>query len=185
MKGNHAAQRDSVPPVRDPDEAWMEVALDQARKAQSAGEVPVGAVLVIDDREVARAHNAPIRRCDPTAHAELLVLRKAALRLGEYRLPRATLYVTMEPCAMCLGAALHARIARLVFGAADPKFGAAGSVVDLTAVAGFNHRIKLRAGLFADQSAQLLRDFFRGRRAQGQTPRQTRGTRVATRRDAG
>src|SRR5262249_41054915 len=136
-------------------------------------EVPVGAVVVRGDRELARAHNAPIGLCDPTAHAEVLALRRAALVCGEYRLPGATLYATVEPCPLCYGAALLARVDRLVFAARDPKAGALGSVVDLAAARGFNHRIAIDGGLLADESARLLQEFFRSRRGRrpGQPPR--------------
>ncbi|MEW6270995.1 MAG: tRNA adenosine(34) deaminase TadA [Thermodesulfobacteriota bacterium] len=146
------------------DERWMEIALDEARRAAVGGEVPVGAVVVLEGRELARAHNAPITLCDPTAHAEILALRAAARTLGAYRLPGCVLYATVEPCPMCLGAALHARVERIVYGAPDPKAGAAGSVVDLSDVAAFNHRIDVTGGVLAERSAQLLRDFFAMRR---------------------
>lgn len=146
------------------DERWMEIALSEAQEARRADEVPIGAVLVAGERELARAHNAPISRCDPTAHAEVLVLRAAAEREGAYRLPGSTLYATIEPCSMCLGAALHARVARVVFGAPDPKGGAAGSVVDLSELPGVNHRIEVQGGVLAAQCAVILREFFRARR---------------------
>lgn len=146
------------------DGAWMEVALDEARRAADAGEVPVGAVVVLDGRELARAHNSPITLCDPTAHAEVLALRAAARTLGQYRLPGAVLYATVEPCSLCVGAALHARVERIVFGAPDPKAGACGSVVDLSDVAAFNHRIALTGGVMAERAARLLREFFAARR---------------------
>jgi len=142
----------------------MAEALAEASRAESAGEVPVGAVVVRAGLELARAHNAPISLCDPTAHAELLALRRASERAGEYRIPGATLYATLEPCPMCIGAALLARVDRLVYAAADPKHGAAGTVVDLSAVGAFNHRIEVVAGIGADASAELLRRFFRARR---------------------
>lgn len=148
------------------DRQWMEVALAEARRGAEAGEVPVGAVVVLAGEEVARAHNQPIALCDPTAHAEVLALRRAAIARREYRLPGATLYVTVEPCPMCYGAALHARVDRLVYGARDPKAGALGSVVDLAAARGFNHRFEIQGGICADESAELLRDFFRARRPQ-------------------
>lgn len=142
----------------------MAEALDEARRSEAAGEVPVGAIVVRDGRELARAHNAPIATCDPTAHAELVALRAAALAAGEYRLPGATLYATLEPCPMCIGAALLARVDRLVYAAADPKHGAAGTVVDLAAVPAFNHRIEVVGGVSAEAAAKLLREFFRARR---------------------
>lgn len=142
----------------------MAIALAEARRGAADDEVPIGAVVVLDGREIARAHNQPIVRRDPTAHAEILALRAAAERAGAYRLPGAVLYATVEPCAMCLGAALHARVARIVYGAADPKGGAAGSVLDLTAVPALNHAVTVEGGVAADESARLLRDFFAARR---------------------
>jgi tRNA(adenine34) deaminase len=146
------------------DERFMSVALAQAGSAAANGEVPVGAVLVMYGEIVARAANAPISLHDPSAHAEILVLRAAGARVGNYRLPGATLYVTLEPCPMCAAAMVHARIARLVYGAADPKTGAAGSVVDLARDARFNHRISVEGGLLAAEAAALLQAFFRERR---------------------
>lgn len=143
----------------------MEVALAEAGRAAEAGEVPVGAVVVLRGQEIGRAHNAPIGLCDPTAHAEVLALRRAASARCEYRLPGATLYTTVEPCSMCFGAALLARVARLVYGARDPKAGALGSVVDLAGASGFNHRIDTAGGVCAAESAALLREFFAARRA--------------------
>jgi tRNA(adenine34) deaminase len=146
------------------DEQWMQMALEQARVAGAAGEVPVGAVVVRDGELLAAAANASIAACDPTAHAEVRALRAAADRIGSYRLPGATLYVTLEPCAMCVGAALWARVERLAFGSHDPKAGAAGSVVDLTNEPRFNHRLVVTSGVLAPASADLLRSFFRARR---------------------
>ncbi len=146
------------------DEHWMEIALAQARLAALRGEVPVGAVVVGPEGELARAHNQPIGLCDPTAHAEVLALRSAALRRGAYRLPGTTLYATLEPCTLCLGAALHARVDRIVFGARDPKGGAAGSVVDLTALERVNHHVEVTAGVSAQPAAEMLQAFFRERR---------------------
>ena len=142
----------------------MAEALAAAREAGAAGEVPVGAVVVQEARLLARAGNAPIASCDPTAHAEIVALRRAAVASGNYRLPATTLYVTLEPCAMCVGAALQARVARLVFGCRDPKGGAAGSVVDLTRQERFNHRIVVESGVASEESAALLQAFFRERR---------------------
>lgn len=147
------------------DRGWMAVALDEARRAIAAGEVPVGAVVVAHGREVARAHNAPIGTCDPTAHAEILALRRAAIATGAYRLSGATLYATLEPCPMCAGAAMAARVERIVFGAADPKAGALGSLLDLASVRGFNHRLAVTGGVRGDESARLLREFFQARRS--------------------
>jgi tRNA(adenine34) deaminase len=147
------------------DENAMRAALDCAREAFAHGEVPVGAVLADPDGVlVARAANAPIATNDPTAHAEILALRSAGRVLGNYRLPGCTIYVTLEPCAMCIGALVHARVARLVFAAPDPKSGACGSVLDLTASAAFNHRIAVTRGVLEKDSAELLRKFFAERR---------------------
>ncbi|MBM4267143.1 MAG: tRNA adenosine(34) deaminase TadA [Deltaproteobacteria bacterium] len=154
-------------PLEERDRQWMEVALGEARRALEAGEVPIGAVVVLEGRELGRGHNAPIGLCDPTAHAEILALRRAARATGAYRLPGGTLYATIEPCCLCFGAALHARIERIVFGATDPKGGAAGSVVDLRALPGVNHRIAVTGGVLAEPSARILQDFFRVRRGGG------------------
>jgi tRNA(adenine34) deaminase len=143
----------------------MLAALEQAREAQLAGEVPVGAVVVRDGEIVGAGFNAPIGRHDPTAHAEMRALRAAAQRLGNYRLPECELYVTLEPCAMCVGAMLHARIARLVYGAADPNTGACGSVIDLFAETRLNHHATVTPGVMAEECAALLRQFFAGKRA--------------------
>jgi tRNA(adenine34) deaminase len=142
----------------------MALALAEAERAGVAGEVPIGAVVVCDGVVVGAAGNAPIARVDPTAHAEVLALRSAAAALGNYRLPGCTLYVTVEPCAMCLGAALQARIATLVFGCRDPKAGAAGSLYDLTQDARLNHRIAVVSGIAADRSREILQRFFAARR---------------------
>ena len=143
----------------------MLAALEQARKAQAAGEVPVGAVVVKDGEIIGVGFNAPISEHDPTAHAEIRALRDAAKRLGNYRLPDCELYVTLEPCAMCVGAMLHARIARLVYGAADPKTGACGSVINLFAEPRLNHHANLSAGVMAEECGALLREFFAAKRA--------------------
>jgi tRNA(adenine34) deaminase len=143
----------------------MGLALQEARAAYGKGEIPVGAVLVTGEGTVlSRAHNSPIALSDPTAHAEILALRQAASALGNYRLPGSTLYVTLEPCAMCMGAILQARVRKLVFGAADPKSGAAGSVVDLTKPALFNHYVEVVQGVRAQECAKLLKSFFEERR---------------------
>ena len=143
----------------------MRAALEQARNAQAAGEVPVGAVVVKDGEIIGKGFNAPISRHDPAAHAEILALRDAANRLGNYRLPSCALYVSLEPCAMCVGAMLHARIARLVYGASDAKTGACGSVIDLFAEPRLNHHASVTAGVMEEECAALLRDFFAARRA--------------------
>ncbi|AVR88424.1 tRNA adenosine(34) deaminase TadA [Thauera aromatica] len=146
------------------DEDYMRAALEQARQAGACGEVPVGAVVVLDGEIVGRGFNQPIGRHDPTAHAEVMALRDAGARLGNYRLPGATLYVTLEPCAMCSGAIMHARLARVVFGARDPKTGVAGSVLDLFAETRLNHHARIEGGLLADECARLLSGFFAARR---------------------
>ncbi|MBI3156826.1 MAG: tRNA adenosine(34) deaminase TadA [Burkholderiales bacterium] len=151
------------------DEWAMRLALDQALNAQLVGEVPVGAVIVRDGAEgpqlLATGYNRPITTHDPTAHAEIVALRHAATLRGNYRLPGCTLYVTLEPCAMCAMALMHARLARVVWGATDPKTGAAGSVIDLFADARLNHHTAVQGGVLADACGALLREFFAGRRA--------------------
>jgi len=142
----------------------MQVALDLAREAAAADEVPVGAVVVIDGTVVGRGFNQPILRHDPTAHAEIMALRDAAARIGNYRLPGSTLYVTLEPCVMCTGAIMHARVARVVFGARDPKTGAAGSVLDLYSESRLNHHAEIEGGVLADECGCLLSNFFAARR---------------------
>ncbi|HKQ61886.1 MAG TPA: tRNA adenosine(34) deaminase TadA [Candidatus Polarisedimenticolaceae bacterium] len=157
------------------DERFMREALDLAREAGRSGEVPVGAVVVRAGEALGRGRNAPIGGSDPTAHAELLALRDAARRVGNYRLPGATLYSTVEPCLMCLGAALHARIARLIFAAPDPKIGAAARIEQWrSAGAEFNHRIEVCGGVLAEEAAALLWDFFDARRARS-GPAEERG----------
>ena len=147
------------------DTHFMQLALAQAREAAASGEVPVGAVVVCRGKVIATGRNAPINAHDPTAHAEIVALRAAALALGNYRLDDCELYVTLEPCAMCSGAMLHARLKRVVFGATDPKTGAAGSVVDLFSEAALNHQTILEGGVMAAECGLLLQDFFRKRRA--------------------
>ena len=147
------------------DELWMTEALSLAREAGAAGEVPVGAVVVLGGGIIGRGFNQPIGHHDPTAHAEIMALRAAAARLDNYRLPGATLYVTLEPCAMCAGAIMHARIARVVFGAPDPKTGAAGSVLDLFGEARLNHHAEITGGVLAPECGQLLSSFFAARRS--------------------
>ena len=143
---------------------YMRLALTQAQHAWDLGEVPVGAVLVKDGEVIACGFNAPIARHDPCAHAEIMALRAAATILGNYRLPGCELYVTLEPCAMCAGAMLHARLARVVYGAADPKTGAGGSVLNLFEQPQLNHHTELIGGVMADACGQLLKDFFAERR---------------------
>ncbi len=145
-------------------EFHMREALALARQAGAAGEVPVGAVVVKDGQIIGRGYNQPILRHDPTAHAEVMALRDAAQHLGNYRLTNCELYVTLEPCCMCVGAMMHARIARVVFGAADPKTGACGSVVDLFSEARLNHHAEVCGGLLAEESSLLLKEFFALRR---------------------
>lgn len=143
------------------DQEAMRLALAEARQAAAEGEVPVGAVGIVHGEVVARAHNLRERDQDPLAHAELAVLRQAAVALRSWRLEDLTLYVTLEPCLMCMGALLQARVPRLVFGALDPKAGACGSLYDVSNDPRLNHRIKVTAGVLAEESEQLLQDFFR------------------------
>ena len=135
---------------------WMEEALDQARIALAKNEVPVGAVLLIENEVVGRGHNGPIESCDPTAHAEIRALREACLKQKNYRLPGSTLYVTLEPCLMCAGALLHARVAEVVFGAREPVGGAAGSIMNVLESGWLNHRAKVTAGIGAEESSEML-----------------------------
>lgn len=146
------------------DEKWMNLALEQAVKAEKEGEVPVGAILVKDGLVVARAHNQPISTNDPTAHAEIQLLRAAGEELNNYRLNGTSLYVTLEPCAMCLGAMMHARVERIVYGAHDPKTGVCGSSENLMDANCFNHKIDLVSGVLENESKQLLKKFFISRR---------------------
>lgn len=143
----------------------MRVALELARTAGSLGEVPVGAVVVKDGEIVGRGYNQPIGKHDPTAHAEVMALRDAARTLGNYRLPGCTLYVTLEPCVMCTGAIMHARVARVVFGATDPKTGVAGSVINLYTEARLNHHADIEGGVLAGECGALLSAFFAARRS--------------------
>jgi tRNA(adenine34) deaminase len=147
------------------DREAMEAALDEARKAAEAGEVPIGAIAVCGDRIVGRGQNRVLRDNDPTAHAEIVAVREAAVALGNYRLNGCTLYVTLEPCAMCAGAMIHARIDRLVYAAADPKAGAAGSVLSVLNHPRLNHQMQIEQGILAEESGDLLRSFFRERRS--------------------
>jgi tRNA(adenine34) deaminase len=146
------------------DTDYMNLALVQAQAARAAGEVPVGAVLVHGGRVVASAANRPIAGCDPTAHAEIEVLRAAAQSMGSYRLGDSVLYVTLEPCLMCAAAIVHARVQRLVFGAWDPRAGAAGSMLDAFALPGMNHRVDVFGGVLAAECGALLKEFFAARR---------------------
>ncbi|MGD8788486.1 MAG: tRNA adenosine(34) deaminase TadA [Burkholderiales bacterium] len=142
----------------------MRRALALAGMGAECGEVPVGAVVVLDGEIIGEGYNAPISHHDPSAHAEILAMREAAHRVGNYRLAGSSLYVTLEPCAMCAGAMMHARVSRVVFGASDPKTGACGSVVDLFAEAQLNHHADVIGGVLADECAQVLRSFFQTRR---------------------
>ena len=143
---------------------FMRLALEQANRARAAGEVPVGAVLIAAERVIAAGANSPIAATDPTAHAEIEALRAGGRALGSYRLADTTLYVTLEPCAMCAMAIVHARVRRLVFGAWDPRAGAAGSVTDIFALPGLNHRVDVFGGVLMEECGSLLREFFAERR---------------------
>jgi len=158
--------RQQLRPVSDTPEIlkFMHLALREARRAATEGEVPVGAVVVQDGCVVARAHNRPIHLHDPSAHAEILALRRAARKLGNYRLTGCTLYVTIEPCAMCAGAIVHARVRRVVYGASDPKAGANGSALTVLNHPKLNHQVEVVTGVLAEECAAIVRDFFRGRR---------------------
>ena len=147
------------------DSDWMRLALQQAQLATAVGEVPVGAILVRGDEVLAEGFNCPIGSHDPTAHAEIVVLRQAARKLGNYRLPGTTLYVTIEPCAMCIGAMIHARVERMVFGALEPRAGAVISSQRLLDATHFNHRVSYTGGILADECAAIMRQFFRTRRS--------------------
>lgn len=161
-------ERSSVSPAmrsNDNDSQFMELALQQARLAPRVGEVPIGAVLVVDNLVIAAAHNYREISQDPTAHAEVIIIRKAAEQLKTWRLTDSTLYVTLEPCPMCAGAIMQARIPRLVFGAWDPKAGACGSILDIPSERRFNHRVQVIGGLHEEESRRLLQEFFRSKRA--------------------
>jgi tRNA(adenine34) deaminase len=164
MVNQISLSRDSA---RLPDDlTWMELALAEARMAADAGEVPVGALVINNAEIVGRAGNRNLRDHDPTAHAEILALRQAAQHLGNHRLTGCTLYATIEPCAMCAGAVIHARIARLVYGAKDPKAGAAGSILEVINHPRLNHKMEVVSGVLGDRCSQILQDFFRRRREQ-------------------
>ena len=153
--------------ARSVDERFMTEALEEARRAAAVGEVPVGAVVVLDGQVVGRGHNRPISAADPTAHAEVEALRDAGRRVGNYRLTGATLYATVEPCVMCAGACLHARIGRLVFGAPDPKAGAIVSRARVLDEPAWTHRVGVTGGVLADAAGELVQAFFRTRRVEG------------------
>lgn len=154
----------AAPSITADDERFMRLALSEAGRAYREDEAPVGAVIVYEGCAIARAHNRPIHLHDPTAHAEVLALRRAARRLGNYRLPSCTLYVTIEPCAMCAGAIVHARLARVVFGARDAKAGAGGSALTVLNHRRLNHRVEITEGVLERDCASILREFFRQRR---------------------
>ena len=156
-------------PNLEQDLSMMKIAMDLAKEAAAAGEVPVGAFVVKDGQIIGRGSNAPIGLHDPSAHAEIQALRDAANNIGNYRLVDCTLYVTLEPCAMCTGAIQHARISRLVYGASDAKTGACGSVVDLMAETKLNHHTEVTNGIMADETAMLLSNFFKERRRNQKT----------------
>jgi tRNA(adenine34) deaminase len=160
-------------------EGYMRAALEQAQLAWNEGEVPVGAVVVKDGVIIGRGYNQPIGRHDPTAHAEIAAMRQAAETLGNYRLPGCELYVTLEPCVMCSGAMMHARISRIVYGAPDPKTGACGSVIDVFGHDKLNHHATTEGGLLADDCAGLLKSFFAARRAAAQEARRAAQAAVA------
>lgn len=162
---------------RQRDEYAMRIALDQAHNAWLVGEVPVGAVVMRQGQVIATGYNRPITEHDPTAHAEIVALRHAAQLFGNYRLPECELYVTLEPCAMCAMALMHARLKRVVFGAADPKTGAAGSVLDLFGEPRLNHHTQVQGGVLAQACGQVLRDFFAERRAAYRQRRQAGASR--------
>jgi tRNA(adenine34) deaminase len=146
------------------DAKWMELAIELAKQAESIGEVPIGAVLVAGDEVLGKGFNQPIASCDPTAHAEIIALREAALTQRNYRLPNTTLYVTIEPCTMCVGAILHARVSTLVFGAREPRAGAVVSQSKLLNQAHYNHNVKIVEGVLSKESGQLLKGFFGSKR---------------------
>ena len=146
------------------DEKWMQIAIEEAKLAMDENEVPVGCVLVQNEKIIAQAHNQPIKNNDPTAHAEIQALRKAGKQQTNYRLGGCTLYVTLEPCAMCFGAMIHARIERIVFGALDPKTGVCGSCIDLNKESFFNHKISITGGVLDKECSDLLRLFFKSKR---------------------
>ncbi|PHM46265.1 hypothetical protein Xmau_00673 [Xenorhabdus mauleonii] len=148
------------------DEYWMRRAMDLAIQAQERGEIPVGAVLVADNKVIAEGFNHPITEHDPTAHAEIIALRRGGIQLQNYRLLNTTLYVTLEPCVMCAGAMVHSRIQRLVYGASDMKTGAAGSLVDILRHPGMNHKIQITGGVLAEECSAMLSTFFKQRREQ-------------------
>ena len=164
MNGDAPVPACGVPETRE-DATYMRRALELARDAEAAGEVPVGAVLVLDGVAIGEGWNRPISSTDPTSHAEIEALRAGARQLGNYRLSGSTLYVTMEPCPMCAGAMIHARVGRLVYGTPDLRAGAAGTVIDVLGGPAANHRVVVTGGVLADECRELLKAFFRARRA--------------------
>jgi tRNA(adenine34) deaminase len=162
--GVSAPDRDAAPTFDGEDRRWMRAALELAEAAERDGEVPVGAVVVRDGALVGAGRNGPVAGNDPSAHAELVAVRDAAARLGNYRLNGCRVYVTLEPCLMCVGAMVHARVAEVVFAAPDPKSGALGGVTNALDLPGLNHRFAVRGGLMADEAGARLRAFFSGRR---------------------
>ena len=155
-------------PITDEDRTWMRMALKEAKRALSHGDVPIGAIAVHQGEIIGRGYNRREADHDPTAHAEMIAIREAASALGMWRLEGVTLYCTLEPCPMCAGAMVLARLPRLVYAAIDPKAGAAGSITDITRHHRLNHQVQVERGLFADEAADLIRDFFRKLRAEGQ-----------------
>lgn len=163
--GSHSTHyTQSLPLVAEDDVKWMRQSLELAKRAEREGEVPVGAVVVVNGEIMGEGWNQPIAASDPTAHAEVVALREASKRVGNYRLPEATLYVTLEPCVMCAGVIVQARVARVVFGANDPKAGAAGSVYNLLQATALNHRAEVVGGILGEECAELLKKFFSMRR---------------------
>jgi tRNA(adenine34) deaminase len=162
-------KRKPKPATDSPDARFMRAALREAARAAAEGEVPVGAVVVRDGRILSRAHNRPLHLRDPAAHAEILALRRAARKLGNYRLTGCSLYVTIEPCAMCAGGVVHGRVSRLVFGAKDSKAGAAGSALTVLNHPKLNHRLEIESGVLEDECAAVLRQFFRNRRVKNRS----------------
>ena len=146
------------------DQFWMSITIELAKQAGESGEVPVGVVLIIDDKVISKGRNQSIELNDPSAHAEIQALREAGSKIGNYRLNRSKIYVTIEPCTMCIGALVHARIEKLIFGAREPKSGASSAVNDILGKNSFNHRFKVLEGVLEDECSQLLRNFFRARR---------------------
>jgi tRNA(adenine34) deaminase len=161
-----AAQVQRMTPLQIPDELWMEEALREAARAQAAGEVPVGAVVVHNGEIVGRGYNRNLCESDPTAHAEIVALREAGRRVGNHRLLECEMFATIEPCAMCAGAMIHARLKRLVYGADDPKAGAAGSVLAVVNHPALNHHMEVRGGVLAGRCAEMMQAFFRERRGE-------------------